>query len=102
MCSNFRGFVIRSSYFHVLVVGRQNRENLDLVKISRYTACQFVLLLMDESCNYKFPFFIFFFFVLYGTLGNKTSLNCSAISEFKTTYVRTLAETVEGICLKET
>ena len=31
-CSNFRG-----SYFRVLVVGRENRENLDLAKISRYT-----------------------------------------------------------------
>ena len=37
-CSNFRGFVFRGfvfrgSYFHVLVVGRENRENLDLAKI---------------------------------------------------------------------
>ena len=29
---NFRSF-----YFRVSVVGRENRENLDLVKISRYT-----------------------------------------------------------------
>ena len=29
---NFRGF-----YFRVSVVGRENRENLDLVKISHYT-----------------------------------------------------------------
>ena len=32
MCSNFRG-----PYFHVLVVGCENRENLDLAKIFRYT-----------------------------------------------------------------
>ena len=37
MCSNFHGFVFRGSYFRVLVVGRENRENLDLAKISRYT-----------------------------------------------------------------
>ena len=36
-CSNFRGFVFRGSYLHVLVIGRENRENLDLAKISRYT-----------------------------------------------------------------
>ena len=30
-CLNFRGF-----YFCVLVVGRENRENSDLAKISRY------------------------------------------------------------------
>ena len=30
MCSNFRGFVFRGSYFHVLVVGRKNRENFPL------------------------------------------------------------------------
>ena len=35
--SNFRGFIFRGSYFRVLVVGRENRENLDLAKISRYT-----------------------------------------------------------------
>ena len=28
------------SYFRVLVVGRENRENLDLAKISRYTVFQ--------------------------------------------------------------
>ena len=37
MCSNFHGFVFRGSYFHVLVVGRENHENLDLTKISCYT-----------------------------------------------------------------
>ena len=31
-CSNLRG-----SYFRVLVVGRENRKNLDLAKFSRYT-----------------------------------------------------------------
>ena len=36
-CSNFRDFVFRDSYFHVLVVGRENREKLDLTKISCYT-----------------------------------------------------------------
>ena len=36
-CSNFRGFVFCGSYFRVLFVGRENRENLDLAKISRYT-----------------------------------------------------------------
>ena len=34
-CSNFHGFVFHGPYFHVLVVGC---ENLDLAKISRYTA----------------------------------------------------------------
>ena len=33
MCSN----LFRGSYFRVLVVGHENRENLDLAKISRYT-----------------------------------------------------------------
>ena len=33
-CSNFHGFVFRDSYFHILVMGR---ENLDLAKISHYT-----------------------------------------------------------------
>ena len=33
-CSNFR-----SSYFRILVVGRESRENLDLARISRYTVC---------------------------------------------------------------
>ena len=32
-CSN----LFRGSYFRVLVVGRENRENLDLAKIFRYT-----------------------------------------------------------------
>ena len=32
MCSNFRGFVFRGPYFRVLVMGRENRENLDLAK----------------------------------------------------------------------
>ena len=36
MRSNFRGFVFRSSYFRVLVMGRESRKNLDLVKIPRY------------------------------------------------------------------
>ena len=31
-CLNFRGFVFRDSYFRVLVVGRENRKNLDLAK----------------------------------------------------------------------
>ena len=35
-CLNFRGFVFHGSYFHILVVGRENRENLDLAKISCY------------------------------------------------------------------
>ena len=35
--SNFRG-----SYFRVLVVGRENRENLDLTKISRYTVYMYI------------------------------------------------------------
>ena len=35
--SNFRGFVFRGSYLCVLVGGRENREKLDLVEISRYT-----------------------------------------------------------------
>ena len=39
MRSNFRGFVFRGSYFHVLVVGRENHKNLDLTEISRYTVC---------------------------------------------------------------
>ena len=42
MCSNFRGFAFRGSDFRVLVVGRKNRENLDLAKISRYTVVNFV------------------------------------------------------------
>ena len=29
--------LFRGSYFYVLVMGRKNRENLDLAKISRYT-----------------------------------------------------------------
>ena len=33
----FASFVLHGSYFRVLVVGRENRENLDLAKISRYT-----------------------------------------------------------------
>ena len=33
----FSRFIFRGSYFRVLVVGRENRENLDLAKISRYT-----------------------------------------------------------------
>ena len=37
MCSNFRGFVFRGSNFHVLVVGRKYRENVDLAKIYCYT-----------------------------------------------------------------
>ena len=37
MCSNFQSFIFRNSYFRVLVMGRENRENLDLMKISRYT-----------------------------------------------------------------
>ena len=32
----FAAFVFRGSYFHVLVVGCENRENLDLANISRY------------------------------------------------------------------
>ena len=36
VCSNFRSFVFRGSYFRVLIVGRKNRKNLDLAKISRY------------------------------------------------------------------
>ena len=32
--------LFRGSYFRVLVVGRENRENLDLAKISRYTVCK--------------------------------------------------------------
>ena len=36
-CSNFRGFVFRDSYFRILVVGRENRKNLDFAKISHYT-----------------------------------------------------------------
>ena len=35
----FSQFVLRGSYFRVLVVGRENRKNLDLVKISRFTVC---------------------------------------------------------------
>ena len=38
-CLNFRGF-----YFRVSVVGHENRENLDLAKISRYTVCENVFL----------------------------------------------------------
>ena len=36
----FSRFIFRGSYFRVLVVGRENRENLDLAKISRYTVRQ--------------------------------------------------------------
>ena len=36
-CSNFLSFGFRGSYFRVLVVGCENRENLDLSKISHYT-----------------------------------------------------------------
>ena len=32
--------LFRGSYFHVLVVGHENRENLDLAKISHYTVSQ--------------------------------------------------------------
>ena len=44
--------LFRGSYFRVLVVGHENRENLDLVKISRYTVPkrsqkQFVAIYID-------------------------------------------------------
>ena len=47
-CLNFRGF-----YFRVSVVGRENRENLDLAKISRYTVAKSsteVILVQATSC----------------------------------------------------
>ena len=44
--SNFCGFVFHSSYFRILVVGRENRGNLDLVKISRHT-----VLAEEMSCH---------------------------------------------------
>ena len=34
---NFRGLNFHGFYFRVSVVGRKNRENLDLAKIFRYT-----------------------------------------------------------------
>ena len=34
-------FIFRGFYFRILVVGRENRENLDLAKISRYTVICF-------------------------------------------------------------
>ena len=40
----FSRFLFRGSYFRVLVVGRENRENLDLTKISRYTAHKALIL----------------------------------------------------------
>ena len=45
-CSNN---LFRGSYFCVLVVGRENCENLDLVKISRYTILHNILALLDSS-----------------------------------------------------
>ena len=51
-CSNFRGFVFRSSYFSVLVVSRENRENLDLTKISRYTGTILPMLPIDADLNW--------------------------------------------------
>ena len=36
-CLSFRSLNFRGFYFCISVVGRENRENLDLTKISRYT-----------------------------------------------------------------
>ena len=52
----FSRFIFRGSYFRVLVVGRENRENLDLAKISRYTVLVSVIIV-----NYLY---LFFFYVL--------------------------------------
>ena len=37
MCPNFHGFVFRDTYFLHFCPDRENRENLDLAKISCYT-----------------------------------------------------------------
>ena len=52
--TKFLQFLFCSSYFHVLVVGCENCENLDLAKISRYTvpyshvSCQIIT--WDSPC----------------------------------------------------
>ena len=46
-CSNFRGF-----YFRISVVGRENRENLDLAKISRYTVLLIKRMLLSWFCTW--------------------------------------------------
>ena len=51
-CLNSRGLNFRGFYFRVLVVGCENRENLDLVKISHYT----VLLLTSQQNHSRLPF----------------------------------------------
>ena len=48
MCSNFRSSVFHGSYFHGLVMGRENQENLDRVKILRYT----ILLVGVAMCTW--------------------------------------------------
>ena len=52
-CSNFCGFVFRGSYFRVLVVGRENRENLDLTKISRYTVLVNTHVSKPDVCEWR-------------------------------------------------
>ena len=51
-CSNFCGFVFRGSYFRVLVMGHENCENLDLVKIFCYTVLK--LITGVEMCEHWF------------------------------------------------
>ena len=48
----FSQFVFRGLYFRVLVVGRKNRENLDLTKISRITVWEIGSKVGGE-CSFK-------------------------------------------------
>ena len=43
-CSNFRGFIFRGSYFRVLVVGRENRENFLLYSVSGVSGNLFAII----------------------------------------------------------
>ena len=56
-CSNFHGFVFRGSYFCVLVVGCENRENLDLAKISRYMIFLVGVVLPNPGVEYNVAVF---------------------------------------------